>query len=104
MTLTQELEIYLRDEPRARERSNKDIVFVNLLRYKLGLIDIDKKKLVDLVKLSRTLDRCWRKLLEENPAYRGNDYNQKDILEQKKELELGYEVGYHQDKKLLDRI
>ena len=33
-------------------------------------------------------------ILSENPELRGNDYLDKDVYEQKAEIELGYESGY----------
>lgn len=91
---------YLESEPLFRERKNKDRGIVNLLlkRY-VGLKmaierrDITKDQIVSLVQDYATLDRSWRKTLEENPALRGQDYDSKDILEAKAMSGLGYNVS-----------
>jgi hypothetical protein len=105
MNQRKELTEYLQSEPRARERTNKDRAIVNLLvAHNPTLKTIDKNVLVDLVKDHNSMDRMWRKILEERPDLRGADYWDKEILEQKKILNLGYEVGYSRDKKLLDKL
>lgn len=47
------------------------------------------------------MDRAWRKALQENPELRGSDYSDKEVLEQSKELELGYAPNYQKDIKTL---
>lgn len=101
MTYSKELEQYLTEEPKARERCNKDRAIVNILVYKHGLVDIDRVKLTNFVKDYASLDREWRRLLAEKPALRGTDYDDGKKLEQEYILNAGYEVGYHRRKKLL---
>lgn len=90
------LEKLLKEYPTARERSNKNKAIAFLLQRKYR-IDLPASTLTDLVAECHTLDRQWRKLLQDNPSLRGSDYDQKMELEQKKQIELGYEVGYHKD-------
>lgn len=73
-----------------RERKNRLIGISKILKKNYN-IEIDDKMLADLICEAQSLDRCWRKVLEENPELQGNDYNDKDILVQAKQVELGYE-------------
>ena len=84
---------------------------VNLLmeiRPKLCEVIVDgiltKEDMVDILQTYASMDRMWRKLLEERPDLRGSDYGQKEALAQDAEIELGYEAGYHQDVKTLGRL
>lgn len=91
---------YIEEEPKARERRNKDRALVNLLIRKYPeLSAIEKSTLIKIVHDYNNADRYWRLILERFPELQGSDYNDKVPLEQKKELELGYEVGYYSDTK-----
>jgi len=94
---------YLKQEPRARERANKNRALGNLIAKEYGL-EIDKSKMADIVGEVLSLDRKWRKILEENPDLRGSDYDKKEILEQEKMLELGYSPNYHNDVRQLELL
>lgn len=91
-----ELLNYLKSEPKARERRHKNRAIGNIIAEEYGLktIFIDKNRMADMVGEILSLDRKWRKILEDNPELRGSDYSQKEVLEQSKMLELGYEVNY----------
>lgn len=80
---------YLKDEPRFRERSAKWRGIADLLikQYKL---DIDRRKLADVIADGSTADRYWRDILRDNPELRGNDYKDKTALEEDKLIDLGY--------------
>lgn len=79
----------LKQEPKARERKNKHRAVGNVVIEKFGL-EIDKSKMADVVGEILSLDREWRKILEENPELRGQDYEEGKLLAKKKQLELGY--------------
>lgn len=86
-----------------RERKNKNFGIAKLL-IRLYNLNIDPKTLEEVIVEASSLDRMWRKTLQDNPHLRGSDYESKEILEQNKEIELGYEVDYFNDikqKKLL---
>lgn len=88
-----ELIDYLKTEPRARERKNKNRAIGNLLQKKYFYTEnISKDKMADMVGEILSLDRKWRKILEENPDLRGTDYTDKVELELEKQRELGYKV------------
>ena len=96
---------YLQKEPRARERSNKNRAIGNLCRDKFfPNSDLNKSKMADMVGEILSMDRQWRKILEENPDLRGTDYKDKQILEENKMLELGYSPNYTSDIKKLNTL
>lgn len=92
-----ELIDYLKHEPRARERKNKNRAIGNIIREKyLNTPErIESAVIADMVGEILSLDRKWRKILEENPELRGSDYKDKEVLEQQAQINLGYEVNYH---------
>lgn len=85
---------YLKQEPRARERKNKNRAIGNLLSKKYRFDFLPKQMVADMVGEVLSLDRKWRKILEENPNLRGEDYDEKVILEQEAQIKLGYEPDY----------
>ena len=91
------IEKYLDDEPKFRERKNKDRGIVNLLMRRYGALRIavesgaiGKDTVTAIVQDYASMDRAWRKTLEEVPRLRGSDYDEKDRLEAEKMVELGY--------------
>lgn len=85
------VEHYLRGQPLFRERKNKNRGVARLLiTMHPTLKDVPIEILTDVITDAATLDRWWRKILEEKPELRGNDYGHKDKLEEKKQIELGY--------------
>jgi len=106
MTLKQEVKKYLLATPKARERKNRYRAIANLLIPKYGFPD-SKESLVTHLKEAESINRAIRMVQQEEPETRGEDYGNdetKTILEQKKMLELGYEVGYKNDIKHLECI
>lgn len=90
----------LEEHPWFRERRARLFGISKLLIRKYHLEEkIDPKTLEDIIAESATLDRSWRKVLSECPHLQGSDYGDKREYEEKKEIELGYEVGYHNDLK-----
>lgn len=90
MKLSEKLQKYLEVQPLARERKSKNRAIGNLLIEQYDLT-LSKESMEILVRDILSLDRSWRKILEENPELRGKDYSQKDECEHKKLKELGYE-------------
>lgn len=105
-TLKQNVYEYLDEEPRFRERKNKDRGIGYLLYRKYPpLKDIKIDLLVEVLRDYTTMDRAWRYILDkERPDLRGSDYGEKDKLEQEKMLELGYEVGDSIDKEVIKKV
>lgn len=85
---------YLKEEPRARERANKNRALANLLFKRFPqLQEFDKDLLEEIAKYTTKIDRNWRKILEEKPSLRGSDYEKTKKTTQKPVLkELGYNV------------
>lgn len=90
---------YLKENPEARERKNKNKVISKMVwdRYTYctevaGTNTISKKHISDMVGEILNLDRKWRLILKENPELRGTDYGDKEMLEVEKQRELGYNV------------
>ena len=85
---------YLETEPRFRERKNKTRGLVNLLIKRYPAIEgIPKQILEDVCADFASMDRSWRQTLEHYPHLRGSDYGDKEVLEQEKQVELGYQIG-----------
>lgn len=88
----------LKREPLARERANKHRAIAYFLKLHYPILEnIPKKDLEDIIKLSESYDRSWRKITADNPSLRGSDYSRKTVLEQEKKLELGYGSNLYQD-------
>lgn len=88
--MKEEIISYLKEDARFRERANKDKGIANLIMKKYH-IEIPKDKRDDVIKDILSADRYWRMALLENEELRGNDYQTKQIVEQRKELQLGYQ-------------
>ncbi len=97
MTIKQTIANYLETEERFRERKNKDRGIVNLLMRRFPHLDkaikdgvLSKDQVIDLVQDYTSMDRAWRQTLEQQPELRGTDYDDKERLEQEKQIDLGY--------------
>lgn len=64
----------------------------------------NKEEAAQMIKLACNLNRSWQKVLQNHPELRGDDYSEKEVLEQTVEVELGYTPGFHQDVKKLKQI
>lgn len=106
MNILAQIKGYLEVRIEYRERSNKNKFIARLLqkKYPFELESISLQRLEDIVVDCSTFDRAWRKCLEENPSLQGHDYSEKAVLEQKKQIDLGYSPGYQQDIKTLALI
>ena len=82
---------YLENEPRFRERKNKNKGIANLINKKYK--DIIPENLRDsIIDDILSADRYWRWWLEDGkrPDLRGKDYNTKNVIMSKTENKLGY--------------
>lgn len=100
MNQKNKIEHYLEIQPLFRERKNKDRGMVNLLMKKYSGIDqavkegiLTKDAITAIVQDYASMDRAWRKALEDNPKWRGTDYDNKDELEIRTMIELGYNIN-----------
>lgn len=62
------------------------------------------EELADFASSYTSYDRIWRLVLSEHKELQGEDYLDKQIVEQEKQIELGYEQNYQNNVKMLDRI
>lgn len=84
-----------------RERRRKDEALVKLLTaHWTRQSPPSESTLIELVKDFNSADRYWRLLTAAHEGLRGTDYDTKQIVEQRKELSLGYQPGYNQDLKV----
>ena len=86
---------YLKEMPPFRERKNKVRGLANLLIEKYHL-DIPREKMMNIIDDVVAGERYWRKILQNYPEYRGQDYDTKKKVVQKTQINLGYEPHYHQ--------
>ena len=78
MSLKNKVIEYLKEEPLARERKNKDRAIVNLLlKHYQCLTPIRKEILIEVVRDYNAMDRYWRDTLANTPSLRGSDYEDK---------------------------
>lgn len=97
MNFKTSIENRLKEDTHFRERRNKDAGLVRMLiaRYP-GLMYVVEQRLlsfealIEMVHDYASMDRAWRKALEENVDLRGQDYDDKDRLELEKMAEMGY--------------
>ena len=102
---------YLDEQPLFRERRNKDRGIVNILisrHYKLGEVIrtgvISKEFVTEMMQEYASMDRYWRLTLKGRPDLRGKDYEDKHVLEQDREIDLGYVPGHHADVRKLGTL
>lgn len=94
MTIYDEIKGCLERSARARERKNKNKFLAWFLEKKYMVsLGLNQDQLANLIVDAGSYDRAWRKILQENPELRGKDYDDKEVLEQEKQLELGYMPG-----------
>ena len=107
MTIEQRVKNYLEREPKARERQNRSRAVANLLLEDYPDFLPYKDKLIDLIHSAESYNRLFRKCQLENKDLRGEDYDvmgSKKILEQRKQIELGYEPNYYENVKMLKKL
>lgn len=88
----------------ARERRNKDKAIVLALYERNYGYPKNPQQLVEFVQDYNSADRYWRLLTSAHPELRGQDYDTKQIVEQRKVLNLGYEPGYHEVNRRLETV
>ena len=98
MTKYEEVKTLLENEPKGRERKHKNKAIAYLIRKKYKqMFPIDNDLVADILAEASSLDRYWRQVLQENEHLRGSDYGDSEVLQEEKQLELGYEPGYKKD-------
>lgn len=91
-TIYQEVQEFLQKYPRARERRYKDEALVFMLRGRYPYLETMTER-ISFAQDYASFDRAWRKVLQDHEGLRGKDYADKAVLEQEKQIDLGYEIG-----------
>lgn len=93
-------------EPRARYIKNRSRSVVNLLLQNYPeLKEIPKDKLIDFIHDAESYSRAFRQVLFDNQdLVPDSDKKIKPILEQEKQIELGYTPHYQSDIKKLKSL
>lgn len=94
LTGKKEMLALLKKEPRARERKNKQRAVARILldRHPTLSDGCCSMYLAKILQEAQSLDRSWRKIMEERPDLRGSDYGHKTELVEEAKRELGYRV------------
>ena len=100
MKLKTQIEYRLENDKDFRERRNKNAGIAKILmaRYP-GLMyavqdgRLSNDAIVAALQDYASMDRAWRKALEERPDLRGTDYDDKDRLEAETMEELDYKIN-----------
>lgn len=98
-TIYNHIKAKLEVDTRFRERRYRDVGLVDLIlekNNKTGSMFVDINFLPDFARDYVSYERVWRKVLEENPDLRGDDYGDKEVLEQQVQIDLDYQPGYKQ--------
>ena len=103
-TIYQRVKNYLEREPKARERHNRSRAIVNLLLEDYPDFMPLKDKLISAIHSADSYDRLFRKVQSECPELQGEDYSTKKIVEQRKQIELGYESGFFEITRKLKKL
>jgi len=91
---------YLAASPWFRERENRDEGLLVLLRgqylglenaIRMGVLKSDET--IHILRRFASMDRLWRMALQNNPALRGTDYEDKEDLEAEVQSDLGYNIA-----------
>lgn len=107
MKLEDQVKQKLIEKPEYRERRKKVEFMARWLHHKYPYLlgDIQKLKTIeDMVDELISIETYWRKILRENPELRGSDYGTKDIVVQKKKIELGYTPHFYTDIKMDEKL
>ena len=96
---------YLLARSWARERKNRKEVILEILwdKWAHNENSISKGRAKNFADDWVSYDRIFRLVQQENEELRGKDYLDGSALSEAKQIELGYEVGYHQANKRLQK-
>lgn len=96
-TIKERIHTYLSEEPRARLRVNRFRTIANLIIEENGL-PTSKESLIDALHSAESINRIIRQVQQENPELRDftDKEDTKEILEQSKMLDLGYQPGFRE--------
>lgn len=96
MTLKQKVKEYLELQPLARERRYRARTVWNILYDLHRYTELDKERFCNLFSEIQSINRWITKWQQLDRSLRGSDYNDKFQLQQKAQIDLGYESGYNE--------
>ena len=89
--MNKRLKTILEDHPQARERKHRYHVMRKVMVERHPMLgEISKETMLQICRDMVKLDRSLRKVQQDNPHLRGNDYSMKKELEIVAQKELGY--------------
>lgn len=104
MTLKDILQKKLESHVQFRERANRDTGLAILALRDAGYEErysrreqLTLKEMAIFAKKYDSYRHEYDAVMREYPDLRGSDYEDGKVLAQEKQIEFGYEVGYHQD-------
>lgn len=101
MTLKEQVRKMLEIFPQSRERKKRYEAIWHIIFDKYHKDSIDKAMFLEVGPEILSITRLINQFQQFYPGLRGSDYDDKTMLVQKKQIELGYTPGYHQDVKKL---
>src|SRR3990167_6494029 len=90
---------YLVQYPQLRERKNRANFIARLVqkKYPYELEKVSLSRIADILLDGQGYLRAWNHVTQFNEHLRGRDYDDKKMLEQEAQLDIGYTPGYHND-------
>jgi hypothetical protein len=79
-----------------RERQNRMLTIAEMLIEKYH-INAEPSRVKAIIEDANSMDRYWRLILGERKDLQGTDYDTKRIVEEQKEIELGYSPNYERN-------
>jgi hypothetical protein len=107
MTIYDQVEAMLEVDTNSRERRFKDGGLIRIILSKMDLAlvsSIPVSELSDFAREYESYNRAWRQVLRDREDLRGTDYHEGNVLEQEKEIELGYNPMFERDNKRLKQL
>ncbi len=103
MTGYEQMKKALEENKGGRERKKRGR-FIAWLIDKKYRTELPLDLLEDMLRDGENMSREWRKVLEDEPSLRGGDYNTKRLVEERKQIELGYIPGFEESIKLFNKL
>lgn len=104
MTIYDEVVHYLENNPKFRERKYRGHLLCNLALRATGLGNkysrgekLSVQEMCDFAVKFDSYRHAWTDVTKDVISLRGEDYEDKEMLEQNKLIEMGYTSGHYQD-------
>ena len=111
MTIQEEMVYYLENNPKFRERKYRGHLLCNLALRATGLGNkysrgekLTIQEMCDFAVKFDSYRHAWTDVMKDVIFLRGKDYEDKEVLEQNKLIEMGYTSGHYQDVNRLKKL